>query len=495
MLPACAFKRIEITVLGNKLIMVDSEAKVSTKASDSKSGDDVEQSLYAKRQKIYPREVHGLFAALRTMGVTTLLGLYYITPWLQWDERQAVLFDLPERKFYILNMVFWPQDFFYLALLLIVAALSLFFVTALAGRVWCGYACPQTVWTEAFLWIERKVEGSRPQQMKLDKSPNSFRKIRIKATKHFIWIAFALFTGLTFVGYFSSIRELAVNFLTFNTGPWETFWIYFYGLATYGNAGWLREQVCLYMCPYARFQSAMFDHDTMIISFDESRGLPMGPRKKTVDKAEAGLGDCIDCTICVQVCPTGIDIRDGLQYQCIGCAACIDACDDVMDKMGYERGLVRYTTESGLKGQHTNILRPRVIVYGLILIGITVGAFYSILNRMPIGLDVIRDRNSLYRETNDGLIENVYIIKLLNMDKQDHIYTLTAEGIPDLILKKDSDTIEVKSGEVIELPVRVQVDSYNLKQRSSEISFTLRAKGFDELSVVEEARFLGPAFK
>ncbi len=495
MLPACAFKRIQITVLGNKLIMVDNEAKVSTKANDTKSGDDVEQSLYAKRQKIYPREVHGLFAALRTMGVTTLLGLYYITPWLQWDERQAVLFDLPERKFYILNMVFWPQDFFYLALLLIVAALSLFFVTALAGRVWCGYACPQTVWTEAFLWIERKVEGSRPQQMKLDKSPNSLRKIRIKATKHFLWIAFALFTGLTFVGYFSSIRELAVNFLTFNTGPWETFWIYFYGLATYGNAGWLREQVCLYMCPYARFQSAMFDHDTMIISFDESRGLPMGPRKKTVDKVEAGLGDCIDCTICVQVCPTGIDIRDGLQYQCIGCAACIDACDDVMDKMGYERGLIRYTTENSLKGQHTHILRPRVIVYGLILIGITVGAFYSILNRMPIGLDVIRDRNSLYRETSDGLIENVYIIKLLNMDKQDHIYTLTAEGIPDLILKKDSDTIEVKSGEVIELPVRVQVDSYNLKQRSSEISFTLKAKGFDELSVVEEARFLGPAFK
>jgi cytochrome c oxidase accessory protein FixG len=495
MLTACAFQRLDITVLTNKLIMVDNEAKVSAKANDTKSGDDVEQSLYAKRQKIYPREVHGLFAALRTMGVMTLLGLYYIVPWLQWDERQAVLFDLPERKFYILDMVFWPQDFFYLALLLIVAALSLFFVTALAGRVWCGYACPQTVWTEAFLWIERKVEGSRPQQMKLDKSPNSFNKIRIKATKHFIWVAFALFTGLTFVGYFSPIRELAVNFITFDNGPWETFWIYFYAFATYGNAGWLREQVCLYMCPYARFQSAMFDHDTMIISFDESRGLPKGPRKKTVDKVEAGLGDCIDCTICVQVCPTGIDIRDGLQYQCIGCAACIDACDDVMDKMGYDRGLIRYTTESSLEGKHTTILRPRVIIYGLILIGITVGAFYSILNRMPIGMDVIRDRNSLYRETNEGLIENVYIIKLLNMDKQDHSYTLKAEGIPDLVLKKDSDTIDVKSGEVIELPVRVQVDADNLKQRSNEISFTLKAIGHDELSVVEEARFLGPVFK
>lgn len=456
--------------------------------------DDVEQSLYAKRQKIYPREVHGLFAALRTTGVVVLLGLYYIAPWLQWDGRQAVLFDLPERKFYILNMVFWPQDFFYLTLLLIVSALGLFFVTALAGRVWCGYACPQTVWTEAFLWIERKVEGSRPQQMKLDKQGKSARKLRIKATKHFLWITFALFTGLTFVGYFSPIRELAVNFVTFNTGPWETFWIYFYAFATYGNAGWLREQVCTYMCPYARFQSAMFDKDTMIISFDPARGLPKGPRKKSVDKQEAGLGDCIDCTICVQVCPTGIDIRDGLQYQCIGCAACIDACDDVMGKMGYEPGLIRYTTENSLNGIPTHVLRPRVIVYGLILIGITVSAFYSIINRTPIALDVIRDRNSLYRETNDGLIENVYTIKLLNMDKDDHVYTLTADGIPDLILKKDIDEIKVKSGDVIELPVRVQVDADNIEQRSSKISFTLKAQGDDGLKVVEDARFLGPTY-
>jgi len=485
--------------------MLDNETRVKAKVSDARMSDakvgdarldnEAEQSLYHKRQKIYPREVHGLFAALRTMGVATLLGLYYIVPWLQWDGRQAVLFDLPERKFYIVNMVFWPQDFFYLALLLIVAALGLFFITALAGRVWCGYACPQTVWTEAFLWVERKIEGSRPQQMKLDKQPNSFRKIRIKATKHFIWLAFSIFTGLTFVGYFSPLRELVTNFLTFDNGPWETFWIYFYALATYGNAGWLREQVCLYMCPYARFQSAMFDQNTMIISFDELRGLPKGPRKKTVDKTEAGLGDCIDCTICVQVCPTGIDIRDGLQYQCIGCAACIDACDDVMDKMGYEHGLIRYTTENTLKGKHTNVMRPRMVVYALILIGITAGAFYSILTRSPIGMDVIRDRNSLYRETNDGLIENVYIIKLLNMDKHDHTYTLTAEGIPGLILKKDAAEIIVKSGEVVELPVRVQADAYNLKQRSSKIKFTLNAVGHDKLMVVEEARFLGPKFK
>lgn len=469
-----------------------SEATPKTKSAKA---DAVEQSLYAKREKIYPREVHGLFAAFRTAGVVGLLGLYYIVPWLQWDGRQAVLFDLPERKFYILNMVFWPQDFFYLALLLIVAALGLFFVTALAGRVWCGYACPQTVWTEAFLWIERKVEGSRPQQIKLDKQPNNFRKLRIKTTKHFLWLAFSLFTGLTFVGYFSPMQELSVNFLTFANSPWEMFWIYFYAFATYGNAGWLREQVCLYMCPYARFQSAMFDPDTLIISFDESRGLPKGPRKKTVNKQEVGLGDCIDCTICVQVCPTGIDIRDGLQYQCIGCAACIDACDDVMDKMGYEHGLIRYTTENSLAGQKTHMFRPRMVVYALILIGITLGAFYSILTRTPIGMDVIRDRNSLYRETNEGLIENVYTIKVLNMDGHEHSYTLTVDGIPELILKKDTRKIVVQSGDVVEIPVRVQVDAYNLKQRSSEVQFTLKAIGFDELVVIKDARFLGPSFK
>lgn len=455
--------------------------------------DEVEQSLYQKRQKIYPREVHGLFAALRSFGVFALLGLYYVTPWLQWDSRQAVLFDLPERKFYILNMVFWPQDFFYLTLLLIVAALGLFFVTALAGRVWCGYACPQTVWTELFLWIERKVEGNRNKQMKLDKEKGNFRRFRIKFTKHFLWLALSLFTGLTFVGYFSPIRGLAIDFSTLSTGPWETFWIFFYGFATYGNAGWLREQVCMYMCPYARFQSAMIDSDTMIISFDTSRGLPMGPRKKTADKVEKGLGDCIDCTICVQVCPTGIDIRDGLQYQCIGCAACIDACDDVMNKMGYEKGLVRYTTENTLNGKPTQLLRPRVIIYAIILATVTLGSFYSILQRQPLALDVIRDRNTLFRETNEGLIENVYILKIMNMDSVTHNYSLSVDGIENMILKKDIDEIRVESGKVIEFPVRIQVDENDLEQRSSELHFILSADDDpDGLNVKEEARFLGP---
>ncbi len=455
--------------------------------------EDVEQSLYEKHQKVYPREVHGLFTRLRLFGVLSLLGVYYIFPWLQWGGRQAVLFDLPDRKFYIFNVIFWPQDFFYLTLLLIIAALGLFFVTALAGRVWCGYSCPQTVWTEAFLWIERKVEGGRQKQMKLDNSASSFHKFRLKITKHFIWIVFSLYTGLTFVGYFSPIHKLVVEFLTLNTGPWQTFWIFFYGFATYGNAGWLREQVCMYMCPYARFQSAMIDRDTMIISFDESRGLPKGARKKVADKKQMGLGDCIDCTICVQVCPTGIDIRDGLQYQCIGCAACIDACDDVMDKMGYERGLVRYTTENTLNGKITHILRPRVIIYAIILLAITLGAFYSILQRKPIALDVIRDRNTLYRETNDGLIENVYILKILNMDNKPHNYQLSVTGPNHPILKKDVNTIHVDSGKVLQFPVRVQVNEDDIKIRSTKLEFKLSAMDEPEkLTVTEKARFLGP---
>lgn len=454
--------------------------------------DEVEQSLYAKREKIYPREVHGMFAWLRTSGVLILLGFYYIIPWLQWDERQMLLFDLPARKFYIFGLVLWPQDFFYLTLILIVSALTLFFFTALAGRLWCGFACPQTIWTEAFLWIERKVEGGRPAQMKLDKAPSDFRKYRLKATKHFLWIVFSLFTGVTFVGYFSPIRELSVDFVSFSNGPWELFWIYFYALATYGNAGWLREQVCTYMCPYARFQSAMIDNDTLIISYDKNRGESRGSRKKSDNPQEKGLGDCIDCTICVQVCPTGIDIRDGLQYQCIGCAACIDACDDVMEKMNYKKGLIKYTTENTMSGNKTNLLRPRIIIYAIILALFTVGTFYSIYNRMPLAMDVIRDRNSLFRETNEGLIENVYILKIMNMANSSHTFSLSVTGVEGLNLLMDSFEIEVESGEIFELPVRVRVDPENLIKRSTELSFNLIATDANGLYVNEEARLIGP---
>jgi cytochrome c oxidase accessory protein FixG len=458
----------------------------------ARSDEQVEKSLYAKREKIYPREVHGLFARLRTLGVVGLLGIYYLTPWLRWDGHQAILLDLPARKFHIFGLTLWPQDFIYLAFLLIIAGLTLFFVTALAGRIWCGYACPQTVWTEAFLWIERKVEGDRMKQQKLDAMPMNARKFRIKATKQILWILFAGWTGFTFVGYFTPIIELGQRLLAFNLGPWETFWVIFYGFATYGNAGYMREQVCKYMCPYARFQSAMFDKDTLVVSYLPARGEPRGSRKRSDDRKALGLGDCIDCTLCVQVCPTGIDIREGLQYECIACSACIDACDDVMDKMGYPRGLIAYTTEHALHGGRTHILRPRVIVYALLLLTIMSIFAYSLSQRSTLGLDVIRDRNRLYRETDEGRIENVYILKILNMDDRGHAYSLRVEGIDDLELFIDTSRIWVDAGAVLEVPVRLRVEEDELEERSSKVTFELIATDDPGLAVREEARFLGP---
>jgi len=452
-------------------------------------------AFYAKHKKVYPREVHGMFATLRVAGVLSLLGLYYIVPWLYWDGHQAVLFDLPNRKFYIFDLIFWPRDFFYLAVLLIIAGLSLFFFTALAGRLWCGYACPQTVWTEVFLWIERKIEGDRNKQIKLDNAPLSKAKFNRKALKHFIWVAFSLWTGFTFVGYFTPIIDLGKAVADLALGPWEWFWVIFYSFATYGNAGWMREQVCIYMCPYARFQSAMFDKNTLIISYDEIRGDPRGARKKNVDPKEKGLGDCVDCTLCVQVCPTGIDIRNGLQYQCIGCAACVDVCNEVMDKMGYAGNLIKYTTENAIEGKQTSILRPRIVIYFTILVAVTIALIYSMATRIPLELDIIRDRNALYRTTNEGYIENIYTFKISNMDHIDHRYSIKVESDFNTraILRKSE--LSVASGEVANISARVQADPVDLKSLSQEIHVTVKALDTENLNVTETGVFLGPGRK
>ena len=463
---------------------------MSLKSVDVPAGD-IEQHLYAKRQRIYPREVHGVFAWLRTTAVLVLLGLYYGIPWLRWDQHQAILFDLPGRKFHLFALTIWPQDFIYLAGLLIIAALALFFFTALAGRLWCGFACPQTVWTEAFMWMERHIEGDRARRMKLDQMPWSAYKVGIKSLKHGVWIVFALWTGFTFVGYFTPILELALKVTSFSTGPWETFWVVFYAFATYGNAGWMREQVCIYMCPYARFQSAMFDRNTLIISYDDKRGDPRGSRRHDADPAVQGLGHCIDCTLCVQVCPTGIDIRDGLQYQCIGCAACIDACDGVMDKMHYPKGLIRYTTENALEGVKTQLLRPRVIVYAVVLILLTSAVFWGIATRDLVSLDVIRDRNALYRETIEGLIENVYTLKVINKGGGNSVFTVSIDGLEGAQVLSDGRQVAVAEGEVRDVVVRVQVDPVYLERRSSVLSFTVTSTQ-GRLSATEPARFLGP---
>jgi len=464
---------------------------MSLEPSKPQTSGEVSAALFEKSEKIYPREVHGMFALLRTSAVVVLLGAFYLACWIPWDGRQAVLFDLPARKFYIFGWTLWPQDFIYLTFVLMLAAFALFFFTSIAGRLWCGYACPQTVWTELFLTIERWVEGNRSRQMKLDQAPMSARKFRIKATKHALWLLLSAYTGFTFVAYFVPATELARNLLYFEAGPWATFWTVFYGFSTYGNAGFMREQVCKYMCPYARFQSAMFDRDTLIISYDQERGDPRGSRKSGSDHRAAGLGDCINCTMCVQVCPTGIDIRDGLQYECIGCSACIDVCDDVMEKMDYPKGLIRYTTQNAVEGNPTHILRPRVIIYGVILLILTGLFFYSLLQRTPIELDVIRDRNQLYRET-AGKIENVYTLKIINMDERSHVYDLSVDGIPNLEFILDTARIAVDGGSVKNVPVRLRASEDDLAGRSTPVQFSISATDDSTLHITEDAKFLGP---
>jgi cytochrome c oxidase accessory protein FixG len=448
------------------------------------------ESLYAAQRKIYPREVTGRFARLRVFAVIGLLGIFYGLPWLEWSGRQAVLFDLPARRFYVFGLTLFPQDFVYLTWLLIIAALSLFFFTALGGRLFCGYACPQTVWSELFVAIERVFEGKRAQRMKLDRAPFGRDKLLRKGAKQLAWIALALATGCTFVGYFTPIRELVAKLPSGTLGPWETFWILFYGAATYANAGYMREQVCKYMCPYARFQSAMFDNDTLIISYDPARGEPRGSRRRGTDPRSAGLGDCIDCTLCVQVCPTGIDIRNGLQYECIACAACIDACDDVMARMNYPPGLIRYATQAALDGRRTRPVRARTLIYGALLSMLIVGFGIALAGRSLLELDVLRDRNAMYRELADGTIENVYLLRISNKDAQSHEIRIGIAASPGLIVETDQATYDVAAGEVFSLPARVRDPAGAQGPRTIEV--VVESIDTPSLRATHRSRFVAP---
>ena len=449
--------------------------------------------LYAAREKIYTRSFSGLFRNLRLVGGALLFALYFGTVWLNWNGRQAVFWDLPERKFYIFGATFWPQDFILLSALLIICAFGLFFITVFAGRVWCGYTCPQSVFTWVFMWAEKVTEGDRNQRMKLDKAPMSGNKFLRKLAKHSIWLGVSLAIGITFVGYFTPIRQLVPDLLTFQVGGWALFWVGFFTLATYGNAGYLREQVCIYMCPYARFQSVMFDKDTLIVSYDPRRGERRGPRKKEADYKAMGLGDCIDCTMCVQVCPTGIDIRDGLQVECIGCAACIDACDTIMDKMNYPRGLISYTTEHNLSGQKTNLVRPRLIGYAVALVAM-MGVFaYAVSDRSLVKLDVLKDR-VLYRENEQGRIENVYTLKLMNKGQTEQTFVIEASGLEGLQYEGRSE-IRIEAGELVTVPVELSVKPEQLPSSTNDIVFRIKSVDDDSINDEAESRFIGPSIR
>ena len=437
-------------------------AEPAQKQHDKEQQQDSGNTLYAARKKLHVRSITGRFANWRWAFVWITQLVFYGLPWLTWNDRQAVLFHLTERKFYVFGWVFWPQDVFYLAILLIISAYALFFFTAIAGRLWCGYACPQTVYTEIFMWIEEKIEGDHNKRRKLAQAPMDARKFGLRSAKFMVWGLVALWTGFTFVAYFSPLEELLHSVRTFGFGPWETFWILFYGAFTYAFAGVLREQVCLYMCPYARFQGVMFDPDTLVITYDEERGEPRGTRKKGVDPRSVGKGDCIDCGICVQVCPTGIDIRKGLQYECIGCAACIDACDQVMDKMSYPRGLIRYSTENAVRKHWgtreilAHVARPRTLIYGGLLVIICIATAWGLVTRSDLRVDIIRDRATLAREVEDGLIENVYRLQVNNMVERSRSVRVSISGLDGIRLDGESEMlVPAISTETITVQVRV----------------------------------------
>ena len=438
--------------------------------------------LYEKTLKIYPRSVGGWFARWRWVTVWLTQIVFYGLPWLQWNGRQAVLFDLAQRRFFVFGLVLHPQDFIYLAALLIIAALLLFFVTAIAGRVWCGYACPQTVYTEIFMWVERHTEGDRQARMRLDAAAWGLNRIARKAAKQAAWISIGLWTGFSLVGYFTPVRSLVNEIALLSFSPWEWFWILFYGFATYGNAGYMREQVCKHMCPYARIQSALIDMDSMVIAYDAQRGEGRGSRARTADRKELGLGDCIDCTLCVQVCPTGIDIRNGLQNECIACAACIDVCDQVMHKMDYPKGLIRYSSGNGMEQQLKpsqlvqRVGRPRVWIYGALLLVVGTVFTVSLSTRTGFAFDVLKDRGTLAREVGNGMIENVYRMQVMNGLEQPQKYRASVQGLAGLQMVTDA-TLAVEATGIASLPVRLTLPpevAQNYRGQTLPIVFTVQ---------------------
>lgn len=450
-------------------------------------------SLYEAQKKVYPRSISGYFHQWRWISIWITQIVFYGIPWLEWGNRQALLLDISTHRFYIFGLVLYPQDLIFLVVLLVIAALALFLFTAVAGRLWCGFSCPQSVYTEIFLWIERKIEGDRAARIKLDSRALCFEKIYKKWLKHAAWIAFSMWTGFTFLGYFSPIRELFDGIIHYRLGPWETFWICFYGFATYGNAGFLREQVCKYMCPYARFQSAMFDKDTLIVTYDEERGEPRSGRSRKVNAKEVGLGDCIDCSLCVQVCPVGIDIRDGLQYECISCGLCVDACDSIMDKMNYPRGLVRFSTQNGVSHHWSKheiiqkILRPRVLIYTGLLVLLCIGFAVSLGMRTPFKVDVIRDRGVLSRLVAGGNVENVYRLQITNATEVMQTYHISVTGLDGLTVASQNE-FKVNAADSRMVAISLQIPDGNIKSGPHPIKFVIEALASKE-AITEKSIF------
>ena len=439
---------------------------------------------------IHTRSFKGLYRNLRLLGAGALMLLFFGTAWIDWNGQQAVLWDLDSKQFHIFGATFWPQDFTLLSAILMIAAFGLFFITVVAGRVWCGYSCPQSVWTWIFMWVEKVTEGERHQRIRLDAAPWSLNKLLRRGAKHGLWLAISLATAIGFIGYFTPVRELVSDLLSWQVGATTAFWLLCFTAATYFNAGWLREKVCLHMCPYSRFQSAMFDADTLLVTYDAARGETRGPRKKNTDPAASGLGDCIDCTVCVQVCPTGIDIRDGLQIDCISCGACIDACNDIMDQMGYQRGLIRYTSERALAGGKTHWLRPRLVGYAIALLLMIGGLVWGLQTRPLIDLDISRDR-SVFRANSNGEIDNIYTLKVLNKTQQPREYSLSLADA-ERFNTQGLGNLQVPAGETGTVAVRVSRRDATTAAGSEPLEFVVQDLNDPTSRVSDQSTFVAP---
>lgn len=454
--------------------------------------------LYRNKGTIHAKAVEGRFNSARWAMVWLTQIVFYGACWLRWDTgegaRQAILFDIVHEKLYLFGLVLWPQDALLLAFLLILAATALFFATALAGRLFCGFACPQTVYTSIFVWIETKVEGDHLARLKLDQSPMSARKLAIKAAKHGIWALVAIWTAITFVGYFTPIRELLPSVVALQTGPWESFWLIFYASFTYVQAGLAREAVCQHMCPYSRFQGVMIDAATASVSYDRRRGEPRGALRHA-----GSTGDCIDCGICVQVCPTGIDIRDGLQYQCINCGLCVDGCNQVMDKLAAPRGLIRFASEHELagmpkrggSGKRRRLPGPRVLVYASLLLLFSVLSAWTLGQRSTLRVNVIRDRGLLSRETAEGRIENDYTLKLINMEEVPRRFRVEVAGLPGLRIEGGNE-FGVGPGSIHTVPLVVSSPAGGAPAGARPIEFHTVALGDAGTERREKSRFILP---
>ena len=471
---------------------MDNEIKVKNIPSEVKiqKPDNLQPDRFNPRNRIYVRAVKGLHQLLRQrIGFIGMLA-FMLLPWINFHGQQAVLFDLFEQKFNIFGLTLLPQDLTILAFILMIAAFALFFVTTFYGRVWCGYTCPQTVWTFIFIWFEEKCEGKANQRKKLDQREMNFDKLWRKTAKHSCWVLFSLYTAITFAGYFTPIRTLLPELLTLSASSYALWSIAVFTVCTYGNAGWMREIMCLHICPYSRFQSAMFDKDTFTVSYDEKRGESRGPRSRKQDPKELELGDCIDCNLCVQVCPTGIDIRNGLQYECINCGACIDACDGVMEKMNYAPGLISYTTERNLENssEQTKAVRGKLVGYLLILVVLCVALVANITMRKPMELDIIRDRNQLYRVNYEGLIENTYTLKVINKAQASQTYSVSIKGLSNYeVIGKL--VLQVEAGRSMNLPLSVIIDPYDLKKPVTEFSFVVTDSAEPDVTLSQKSNF------